>query len=349
MSEEKLAGCDAENGAANVVECATKTAGPGASSAAAPGASTAPTGAAAASTAAARPTTDVPALVLEGGGFRGIFTAGVLDVLMERGLTRFSSVWGTSAGAMNAVSFKSRQIGRTMRVMLAFRDDSRFMGLASLAKTGDIAGGEFVYETVQNELDPCDNDAFEENPLRMYAVASNVTFGTADYLPVVHLPEDAVKVRASASLPGVSRMVEIDGQRYLDGGTTDSIPFAAAMGLDGAREVAGHTPADRALVVVTQDRGYEKGAGSEAMVLRSRRYESYPYYTEALRTRGPRYNAQRERLWELEREGRCLVIAPEKPVEVGVMETTGAPLLDLYLQGRRQAEARLAEIDAFLG
>lgn len=289
-----------------------------------------------------------PALVLEGGGFRGMFTAGVLDVLLESGLTSFSSVWGVSAGAMNAVSFKSRQIGRTMRVMLAFRDDPRFMGFISLAKTGDMTGGEFVYETVQNDLDPCDEDAFEENPMEMYAVASNVTFGTADYLRVAELPEDTIKVRASASLPGVSHMIEIDGQRYLDGGTTDSVPFATAMGLEGTRAPQGYVPAPRAVVVLTQHRGYVKGAGTEAMVLRSHRYDSYPYYTEALRTRPERYNAQREQLWELEREGRCLVIAPEKPVEVGVMETSGAPLLDLYLQGRRQAQARLAEIDEFL-
>ena len=289
-----------------------------------------------------------PALVLEGGGFRGMFTAGVLDVFLERGLTGFSSVWGTSAGAMNAVSFKSRQIGRTMRVMLAFRDDKRFMSLLSFAKTGDMAGGEFVYETVQNELDPCDVDAFMDNPMPMYAVASDVTFGTPSYLPVRRLPEDAVKVRASASLPAVSRLVDIDGHRYLDGGTTDSIPYAAAMGLSGAKEVEGHVPAPRALVVLTRDRAYVKGQGSENLAVRSHRYDNFPYYIEALRTRADRYNAQREQLWELEREGRCLVIAPEKPVEVGVMETQGAPLLDLYLQGRRQAEARLAEIDACL-
>ncbi len=292
--------------------------------------------------------TPVPALVLEGGGFRGMFTAGVLDVFMERGLTGFSSVWGVSAGAMNSVSFKSGQIGRTMRVMLAFRDDSRFMSLLSFAKTGDIAGGEFVYEEVQNHLDPCDNDAFENNPLPMWAVASDVTFGTPAYLPVVHLPEDAQRVRASASLPGVSNIVEIDGHRYLDGGTTDAIPYAQAMGLEGSRVLDGQVPAERAVVVLTQDRGYEKTPSNENMVLRSHRYDNFPYYIEALETRYKRYNACREKLWELEREGKCLVIAPEKPVTVKTTEHEGAPLLDLYLQGRRQAEARLAEIDDFL-
>lgn len=289
-----------------------------------------------------------PALVLEGGGFRGVFTAGVLDVLLERGICDFSSIWGVSAGAMNAMSFKSRQIGRTLRILLAFRDDKRFMSLRSLATTGDLAGGEFIYDTVQNELDPCDAEAFEEDPTPMFAVASDVTFGSAAYLPVRHLPEDTEKVRASASLPAVSNIVEIDGHRYLDGGTTDSIPFAVAMGLPGAREVAGHVPAERALVVLTQDRAYEKTPSGEQLALRSHRYDRYPYYLEALVTRAERYNAQRAQLWELEREGSCLVIAPERPVEVRTNEREGAPLLDLYLQGRRQAEARLAEVDAFV-
>ena len=292
--------------------------------------------------------TNVPALVLEGGGFRGLFTAGVLDVLQERGLYDFSSVWGVSAGAINASNFRSRQIGRTMRDMLAFRDDKRFMFLWSLATTGNMAGADFMYDEVQNHIDPCDVDTFNASDLPMYAVVSDVTFGTADYLSVRRFPDDIDRVRASASLPMVSRIVEIDGRRYLDGGTTDSIPFETAMGLPGAREIEGHVPAERALVVLTQDRGFVRGAGSEAIALKSHLYDAYPYYLEALATRGERYNAQRELLWKLEAEGRCLVIAPEEPVTVGNSERSGEPLLKLYVAGRRQAEARLAEIDAFL-
>ena len=128
------------------------------------------------------------ALVLEGGGFRGMFTAGVLDVLMENGVYNFSSAWGVSAGAIAASSFKSRQIGRSMRIMLAFRDDRRFMSLWSFATTGDIAGSEFLYDEVQNRLDPIDLDAFAKNPLRMYAVATDVVFGTPAYLPCMNMP-----------------------------------------------------------------------------------------------------------------------------------------------------------------
>lgn len=223
--------------------------------------------------------------MLEGGSYRGIFTAGVLDVLMEHGIVDFASVWGTSAGAINAVSFKSRQIGRAMRVILAFRDDRRFMSLWSLATTGNIAGGESMYGEIQNTLDLCDNDAFNANPMQMYAVASDVTFGAPAYLHVRSLPEDIWKVQASASMPLVSRIVEEEGHRYLDGGTTDSIPFAVALGLPGTRVPEGHEPAKRALVVVTQDRDYVKGATNEQMTVHSHCYDAFPYYLEALEMR----------------------------------------------------------------
>ena len=290
-----------------------------------------------------------PALVLEGGGFRGMFTAGVLDVLQERGVYGFSSIWGVSAGAINGSNFRAHQIGRTMRDILAFRDDRRFMSLWSFATTGNVAGVDFMYGEVQDRIDPCDLKTFNASTTPFYAVVSDVTFGTPDYLPVRRYPEDLVRVRASASLPTVSRIVEIDGHRYLDGGTTDSIPFETALGLEGGARVEGHSPADRALVVLTRDRTYRRDAGSEALALKSHRYDHYPFYLEALRTRGERYNAQRERLWELEREGRCLVVAPEEPVSVGSTTRDGETLLSLYIAGRQQAEARLEEIRDFVG
>lgn len=292
-----------------------------------------------------------PALVLEGGGFRGMFTAGVLDVLQERGVYGFSGIWGVSAGAVNASNFRSRQIGRTMRDILAFRDDRRFMSLWSLATTGDMAGVDFMYDEVQNRLDPCDTDAFNASETPMWAVVSDVTFGTPAYLPVRRYPEDIDRVRASASLPTVSRIVEVDGHRYLDGGTTDSIPYATALGLPGAPEVEGRPAAERALVVLTQDRGFvrEQSGSGEQIALRSHRYDRYPYYLEALRTRAERYNAQRERLWELEDAGTCLVIAPEEPVRVGSSTRDGESLLALYVAGRRQALERIAEVEAFVG
>jgi predicted patatin/cPLA2 family phospholipase len=288
------------------------------------------------------------ALVLEGGGFRSMFTAGAVDVLMENGIYDFSSVWGVSAGAIAASSFKSRQIGRTMRIMLAFRDDRRFMSLWSLATTGDIAGADFMYKEVQDALDPCDTETFNANPMQMYAVASDVTFGTPAYLHVRSFPDDVEMVRASASMPLVSRVVELDGRALLDGGTTDSIPVAVAMGLEGAARVEGYVPAEKAVVVLTQDAAYEKDGANERMVLRSHRYDGYPYYLDALETRPARYNACRKMVHEMADRGEIVCLEPPAPVEVATSGSSGEKCLTLYLQGRAEAEAHLDEIRAYL-
>lgn len=294
-------------------------------------------------------TTGNAALVLEGGGFRGIFTAGALDVLQEHGIYGFSSVWGVSAGAINAVSFKSRQIGRSMRIILAFRDDKRFMSLWSWATTGNITGADFLYDEVQNHIDPCDNETFNANPLKMFAVVTDTIFGTASYLPCDEFPRDVDKVRASASLPMVSNRVEIDGHLYLDGGTADSIPYAVALGIDDAPQVADYAPTDRAVVVLTRERGFVKTDATEQIYLRSRRYDGYDYYTDALASRADRYNASRKRLFELEEQGKLLVLEPPKPVEVGNTGATGEKLLELYLQGRTAALQKLDQLRAFAG
>ena len=187
--------------------------------------------AAAADAVAASMTGTGTALVLEGGGYRGVFTAGVLDVLMEKGLTGFDSVWGTSAGALNAVTFRARQIGRYIRVVLAFRDDSRMMSVMSLAKTGSIAGNDFLYHEVQERLDPLDVETFNSGSTPVWACATDVTFGTPAYLPIRRMPDDMDKIIASASLPMLSEIVEVDGRRCLDGGTADSVPVEVALGL----------------------------------------------------------------------------------------------------------------------
>ena len=189
--------------------------------------------------------------------------------------------------------------------------------------------------------------------MQMYAVASDVTFGTSAYLHVKKFPEDVTMVRASASMPTVSRMVELDGHRYLDGGTTDSIPFAAALGLpDGKAEravdIPDHKPAKKALVIITQDRDFVKTDVNEQIAIRSQLYSAYPYFEAALASRAERYMDQRKQLFELEEEGRVLVLLPPEPVEVKVNEKSGEALLSLYLTGRRVALERLEEIKSFI-
>ena len=288
------------------------------------------------------------ALVLEGGGFRGQFTTGALDVLMENGLDQFGAVFGVSAGAIAAADPKSRQIGRGCRDVLAFRDDRRFMSLFSLATTGSITGNEFLYHEVQDELDPFDYATFNANPMRMFAVATDVDFGTAAYLEVSELPRDIDMVQASASLPALSEAVEIDGSRYLDGGFGDSVPVEAALGLEGAATIEGYEPAERTVVVLTRERGFVKGP-YQLQAISDRRYASTPYFVECMHTRPERYMAQRERIWELEREGRALVICPDRPIETSVTEANGQRLLELYPLGRKETERQLDAIRAFLG
>lgn len=277
------------------------------------------------------------AMVLEGGSFRGQFTAGVLDVLLEHGVET-AACYGTSAGALNGLNYKSRQIGRVNRVNLAFCNDSRYMGAQSLITTGSMVGYDFMLNDVQDRLDPFDNEAYLANPMEMYACATDIVFGTAAYLPIRNATLDIDSVRASTSLPLVTQPVEIDGHLYLDGGTADSVPVEHAL------EDAGF---DRAIVVLTQDRGYTKGEYG-LMPAARRAYAAYPYLLDAMESRHERYNEQREHIWEYERQGRALVVAPARPVEVGHVEHDAAKLLDLYIQGRQEAQRLLGDIKEFV-
>lgn len=277
------------------------------------------------------------AMVLEGGSFRCQFTAGVLDVFMENGV-EVSACYGVSAGALSGLNYKSRQIGRANRVNLAFCNDSRYMGAKSFATSGSVVGYDFLLNDIQDRLDPFDNDAFEKNPMSLYAVATDVVFGTPAYLPVENAVLDVDALRATTSLPLMTQPVEMGDAIYLDGGVADSVPVEHAL------EDAGF---DRAIVVLTQDRTYKKGP-YEFLAAAHARYAAYPYLLEALENRHERYNEQREHIWECERQGRALVIAPPQPVEVGHIEHDPAKLLALYIQGRQEGKRRLDEVRAFI-
>ena len=277
------------------------------------------------------------ALVLEGGSMRCQFTAGVVDVLMEQGIT-VDACFGVSAGALVGLGYKSRQIGRANRVNLAFCNDNRYMSARSLATTGSFIGYDFMFNDVQDRIDPFDNDAYLANPMKLVATATDIVFGTAAYLEVGNAVLDIDAVRASTSMPLMTPPVEIAGHLYLDGGVADSVPVEHVL------EEAGY---DRALVVLTQHRAYEKGP-YELMPAARKRYAEYPYLIDLLKTRHERYNAQRTRIWGYERDGRALVIAPPQPVTVGHVEHDPQKLLELYIQGRQEATRELARIRAFL-
>lgn len=278
------------------------------------------------------------AIVLEGGSFRGQYTAGVLDVLMEHGIYP-DACFGVSAGALCGYNYKARQIGRSNRINLAFCDDPRYIGTKAVVESTSLVGYDFLFNDIQDRIDPFDNEAFLDNPMELYATATDIVFGTASYLTVKSPTLDIDAVRASTSLPLVTPVVEIAGHQYLDGGVADSVPVEHVL------EEAGF---DRAIVVLTQERSYQKSP-YDFMAAATARYSDYPYLLEALETRHERYNEQREHIWAYEDEGRALVIAPQKPVTVKHVEHDACKLLELYIEGRQEALKQLDAVRDFIG
>ena len=277
------------------------------------------------------------ALILEGGAFRGQFTAGVLDVFIEHNI-KFDACYGVSAGALCGANFKSCQLGRPNRVNLAMRDDKRFMSFNNLTGTGSFIDYDFLFNDIDDRIDPFDYDMFVQNPMKLYSVVSDITFGTPDYLEVTDLRLDTDAIRASTALPLLAKPVEINGHRYLDGGFTDSVPVEHVL------EDAGY---QRAVVVLTRDRSFIKQP-YEFLKAAKQVYSNYPFFLEMLANRHERYNIQRTHIYNYENAGRVLVIEPQKPVELVQFDRDGAKLLDLYIQGRNCAIKMLDDVRNYL-
>ena len=275
-------------------------------------------------------------LVLEGGAMRGLFTAGVIDVLMENGV-EFPAFVGVSAGAAFGCNYKSRQIGRALRYNKRFCRDPRYCSFRSLFKTGDVFGAQFCYHEVPNTLDPFDVKAFDENPMAFYLVASDVETGTPFYKKIDHADDTAYEwIRASASMPIVSRVVELDGKKFLDGGVTDSIPLAFM-----------ERQYDRNVVVLTRPRDYQKQPASKLWLYRLT-LRKYPNMLRAVRERHLMYNEQRAHVFAQEKAGKAFVICPDKPLEVGRMEHDPEQLQKAYDTGRQTALRQLEALKRFM-
>ena len=263
-------------------------------------------------------------LVLEGGGMRGIYTAGVLDVFMENGIT-FDGVIGVSAGAIHGCSFVSGQKGRSIRYYMKYCRNWQFMSFRSLLLTGNIAGEKFCYHTLPEKLDPYDYEAFKKSPTKFYVGCSNVETGKAEYLPITDMKEQIDRMRASASLPLVSKIVKTAGLKLLDGGCTDSIPLHAfaKMGYK------------KCVVVLTRPAGYRKKPGN--FWLPEAAYHKYPAFVRALRSRYYFYNKTVEWIDRLEQEGKIFVIRPSEALPIGRTEHSVEKLQETYDIGRKDA------------
>lgn len=276
-------------------------------------------------------------LVLEGGAMRGLFTAGVMDVMMEAGL-QFDSIVGVSAGAAFGCNYKSGQIGRVLRYNTTYCKDWRFCSFRSLFTTGDLYGADFCYHELPEKLDLFDDEAFQANPADFWCVCTDCSSGEPVYHKVVSAQYgDLEWIRASASMPLVSRVVNIDGQELLDGGISDSIPlkFMEEQGCG------------KNLVVLTQPRDYKKKKNS-LLPLMKLTMKKYPKVLETLAKRHVIYNEQLEYVRRREAEGAVFVIAPESKLEIGRTEKNPEKLRAVYALGRKAAEKHLEELKKFL-
>lgn len=277
------------------------------------------------------------ALILEGGAMRGMFTCGVTDVFLENGI-EFDGAAGISAGAVFGCNFKSRQVGRAIRYNKRYGRDPRYCSLRSLLKTGDLYGVDFCYRQIPDVLDPFDRVAFRENPMAFYVGATDVMTGEAVYHRLADGGDADIQwMRASASMPLVSRPVALDGRLLLDGGIVDPVPFAYMEGL-------GY---DRCVAILTQPKGYRKQP-ARGMALFRLGLRKYPAVVQAMAVRHERYNEQMRQIDGREAAGALLVIRPWSPLGISRTENDPDALERVYRLGRAQGEKRLEEVRAYL-
>lgn len=275
-------------------------------------------------------------LVLEGGAMRGLFTSGIIDVMMEAGIEPDGLI-GVSAGAAFGCNYKSRQPGRAIRYNTRFARDKRYCSWQSWWKTGDLYNAEFGYHIIPTQFDIFDNKAFEENPMEFYAVCTDVTTGKAIYKRLTEsTPLTYDWIRASASMPLASKVVELEGMKILDGGVADSIPLAYF-------EQIGY---DRNVVILTQPEGYIK-EHNRLMPLMRIALRNYPNLIKALDQRHIMYNQQLEYVRQAELDKRCLVIRPDRKLPIGHISHNPDEMRHIYEMGREMGERELHKIKAF--
>lgn len=275
-------------------------------------------------------------LVLEGGGKRGIYAAGVLDVLLENKIT-VDGLIGTSAGAVNGCSYISKQYERNLRYNVRFAKEKKYMSFYSLITTGNVVGTEFAYDILPNQLDIFDYEAFEKSETAYYVTCSNLETGRAEHIRCKSLRgKNMDYLRASASLPYVSQIVEIDGKKLLDGGICDSIPLKAFQKMGYEKNI----------VILTRPKGYVKQP--ENNLLANLYYSKYPKFITALKNRYAVYNKTIKYIEEQEKEGNILVLRPSKTIKVGRMERNPDVIKEMYMLGKNDANKMLCEISLFL-
>lgn len=274
-------------------------------------------------------------LVLEGGGMRAIYTAGVLDVFMEYGIT-FDGVIGISAGSVHGSNFVAEQKGRTFRYYKKYCTDKRMLSIRSLILTGNIVNTKFCYDTLPNKLDPFDYETFANSATDFYAGCTNVETGKAEYFKIKDMHEGMDGIRASSSLPYISRIVGFRGKKLLDGAFADSIPVNAFRQMGYNKNV----------VVLTQHDGYVKGPENAEKA--RKKYKKYPNFVETVAHRHEVYNQTLADIKEYVAAGDVFAIYPSHPIDVPLLVKNPEDLQMPYDLGVKDATNQIEALKAWI-
>ncbi len=278
------------------------------------------------------------AIVLEGGSLRCMFTAGAVDVMMEKGIA-YDGLYGVSAGALTGANYVSDQPGRTAQVNLQFVNDKRYLGLRNLLLHKSLFNFDFLFGEISDSLLPMDREAFDKSPCRYVAVSTNCLTGGPLFHEKGRCGDIYAAIRASASLPLMAPMVLVDGVPCLDGGVSLSIPYQRAL----------EEGFDKVVVVTTREHGYRKGPVSRPVArLYARMYRAYPQLVNALLRAPRRYGQELDELDRLEAQGKVFVLRPPAPVTVSRAERDTEKLRALYQQGVDTCRAQLPRLLAYL-
>ena len=275
------------------------------------------------------------ALVLEGGAMRGLFTAGVLDVFLDEQI-QVNGMVTVSAGALFGVNFPSQQRGRVLRYNLKYLNDKRYMGLYSLLTTGNVVNRDFAFYELPFTLDPFDQNQFAQSNIDFWVTLTNVETGEAEYIKINDAFAQMEALRATSAMPMVSKMVEVDGQRYLDGGIADSIPLQKTLAL-------GY---DKIILVLTRPLDYRKKPSSTFLF--KLLYRKFPKLCERWANRYAEYNQAVERVIELEKQGKIFVIRPSVDLQISRLEKDPTKVQAMYDLGISDAKKQIQALKDYL-